>query len=242
MNLKDLYDKKYENEEVSIPILKPNGMHTNAYDDIARLVNETINVNSDPVLLDVGCGSGKLTFALSSIFNQLVGFDLSSVRIAAANKIVNERKEFVKKSIQFKCGDADEPFPFEDNIFDVVVACAILEHVIDPFRMIREMRRVTKTGGYVIISVPNIAYIKHVYHLLLGRVPLTGIGNHDMNEWERDGWDGAHLHYFTKKSLSSFLNHNKFRPIKWTGDGRYAPLRRWNQLFVGGLTVIAQKT
>src|SRR3989344_3716857 len=44
--------------------------------------------------------------------------------------------------------------PFKDGEFDIVLCMSVLEHLEDPPRAIREMRRVLKTGGSIIISVP----------------------------------------------------------------------------------------
>jgi hypothetical protein len=56
------------------------------------------------------------------------------------------------------------------------------------------------------------------------------------------GWDGHHLHYFTKSALDALLRHVGFKPEQWTGDGRLAKLRRWQHRLVGNLTVRARRS
>lgn len=49
-----------------------------------------------------------------------------------------------------------EMLPFKDETFDAVISEAVLEHVPDPTRVVEEMWRVTKRGGYVCVAVPFI--------------------------------------------------------------------------------------
>ena len=49
------------------------------------------------------------------------------------------------------------PYPFKDNEFDVVEADHVLEHLNDPFRVMKEIHRITKPGGLVIIRVPHFS-------------------------------------------------------------------------------------
>ena len=49
------------------------------------------------------------------------------------------------------------PFPFEDNSFDAVEADHVLEHINEPFRVIRELHRITASGGTISIRVPHFS-------------------------------------------------------------------------------------
>lgn len=49
------------------------------------------------------------------------------------------------------------PYPFKDNEFDVVEADHLLEHLEDPFRVMKEIHRICKNGGSVIIKVPHFS-------------------------------------------------------------------------------------
>src|SRR5206468_3266999 len=51
--------------------------------------------------------------------------------------------------------DVDEPLPFEDDRFDAVVLKDLLEHVEDPVGVVREVRRVVRSGGQVFASSPD---------------------------------------------------------------------------------------
>jgi len=51
--------------------------------------------------------------------------------------------------------DLNYPLPFRDEVFDVVVARAVLEHLLRPYDCLLELRRVMKKGGRLLIIVPN---------------------------------------------------------------------------------------
>ena len=87
-------------------------------------------------MLDVGCRFGALTRAYVE-GNQIVGIDVDREALAEAAKL----------GIEPVWADAAEPFPLDDESFDVVVLGELLEHLPMPERTIAEARRVLKPGG-----------------------------------------------------------------------------------------------
>ena len=82
-------------------------------------------------VLDLGCRYGALTRAYIE-GNDVVGVDVDRVALAEAAKL----------GIETQWADADEPLPFPDESFDVVVAGELLEHIRDPERLVSEAKRV----------------------------------------------------------------------------------------------------
>jgi ubiquinone/menaquinone biosynthesis C-methylase UbiE len=119
---------------------------------IHEKVISSIHLKKDELLLDVGSGTGKVLFAISSKIKTpetLFGVDGSPDMIKIA-EAVNERRG---KPIKFKIAYADD-LPFEDNKFDVVLSTLTLHHIPpdDKPRVVKEMFRVLKPGGRLIIT------------------------------------------------------------------------------------------
>ncbi|KAF2143184.1 uncharacterized protein K452DRAFT_225320 [Aplosporella prunicola CBS 121167] len=96
-------------------------------------------------ILDVGCGPGTISCDLAALVpqGQVVGVDVSAHVVSAAREVAKERG---LKNVEFAEGDV-YGLPFGDNEFDVVHAHQVLQHVGDPVRGLREMRRVLKPDG-----------------------------------------------------------------------------------------------
>jgi SAM-dependent methyltransferase len=74
----------------------------------------------------------------------------------------------------FATCDVDQGTNFEDETFDFITCIAVLEHLFNPFEVVEEFRRILKDGGRLLISVPNVAYIKRRVRLLFGIFPRKG--------------------------------------------------------------------
>lgn len=103
-------------------------------------------------ILDCGCGPGSITIGLAEIVapGQVVGLDIEPRQLEAAKRLASER---AVSNIRFEQGSVYE-LPFPDATFDVAVAHFVLEHVSDPLRALREIRRVLRPGGLAAIKDP----------------------------------------------------------------------------------------
>ncbi len=219
-------------------VLRPDAWTTHRYDDVARLLRNEPRHQS---LLEIGCGQGQMLAALAERYERLAGLDLSDNAVAIARAVLAERYPQWADKIAVMAGSADERLPWPDQTFDAVIACAVVEHTIDLFAVLDEIARVTRPGGAAVITVPNLAYVKHTIGLLFGYLPRTGTPTRDMTYWRQHGWDGGHLHYFTRGALAALLRETGFTAEAWTGDGRWARARRWGTNLVGNLTVRARR-
>jgi SAM-dependent methyltransferase len=94
-------------------------------------------------VLDVGCGSGRILEQLSRL-GSLAGLDSSEDSIAAArDRVVGDIRLGLAESL-----------PWEDESFDLVLALDVIEHTPDDRRTLREMLRVTRPGGRLVLTVP----------------------------------------------------------------------------------------
>lgn len=106
-------------------------------------------------LLDCGCGVGSITLDLAEQVapGEVVGLDRDASQVADATAATVARG---LANARFEVGDA-YALPFPDAAFDVAVAHALLFHLSEPLRALRELRRVLKPGGLVAIGDADIA-------------------------------------------------------------------------------------
>ncbi|WP_249779828.1 class I SAM-dependent methyltransferase [Bradyrhizobium sediminis] len=98
-------------------------------------------------LLDVGCGDGAMAFELARQGASVTALDADPSMIAAARL----RAESEATRAQFVEGNA-ESLPFDDATFDIVVAVTVLCFVRDAERAVKEIARVLKPGGRLVIG------------------------------------------------------------------------------------------
>jgi len=106
---------------------------------ISDIVN---NLGVGLKVLDVGCGDGSIGRSLLKTGHQVVSIELPKVAFLA-------KKGFGVSSL-VAC-DA-EMLPFRCEVFDVVVAAELLEHLWNPYAFVKEAHRVLKTSGHFIVS------------------------------------------------------------------------------------------
>jgi ubiquinone/menaquinone biosynthesis C-methylase UbiE len=117
-------------------------------------------------VLDVGCGPATITMGIADAVmpGRVTGVDLESAPLEKARRRA-EGCEIV--NLDFVTG-ASHQLPFADETFDVVFAHALLEHLGDPIRTLREFHRVTRPGGFVAICCPDwdaFEYYPHTQRL-----------------------------------------------------------------------------
>jgi SAM-dependent methyltransferase len=96
-------------------------------------------------ILEVGCGDGKL-LALFPRTNEVYGIEASTTGVEKCGAL----------GIRAQCLDvSSEPLPFPDDYFDFVIILETLEHLMNPYYAMLEIRRVLKENAKLICSVPN---------------------------------------------------------------------------------------
>lgn len=96
---------------------------------------------------DVGCSVGFVADAMRERGANAIGVDIDVPGLAAARERFGER-------ILFLCADG-ERLPLPDESVDIIVFNHIYEHVVDPFKVMAELRRVLKPGGLMYLGLAN---------------------------------------------------------------------------------------
>jgi ubiquinone/menaquinone biosynthesis C-methylase UbiE len=145
-------------------------MHLRAYD-------EAVSHAAGRDVLDVGCNTGYGTIRFAPIAGRIVGVDVSPRAIEAARQRAPEgRPEFILTT--------GFELPFPPSTFDLVTSFQVLEHVPDPAAFLRELARVARPGGTVILATPNAAT-----RLYPGMTP----------------WNRFHVHEYLAAELAELL-------------------------------------
>ena len=154
--------------------------------------------------MDVGCGKGDRTIRIANYFNvhvkHIYGLDYNGDFIIACKRMFNARK------IDLEIDD----IPYEDNKFDLVICNQVLEHLKNYRKVMDDLIRVTRKGGYIVIGIPNLAHLINRIYLLFGIQPMCIPLN------------GFHVMGFTHKSFVKLVNSlPKVELIDSTGSIMY---------------------
>ncbi|MBI5882742.1 MAG: class I SAM-dependent methyltransferase [Elusimicrobia bacterium] len=167
----------------------------------AHLCLATIRgVVSSGRLLEVGCAAGYFLNAARTDF-EVFGVEPSRWAAAEASR---------RFGVKVHAGTLAEA-AFPDAHFDVAAMVDVIEHLADPAAVLAECRRVLRPGGLLYLVTPDIGS--------LSAKVLRG------SWW---GLRPAHLHYFSRKTLSAFLEKNGFETRLCRSYGRMFTLDYWS--------------
>src|SRR6267154_4980521 len=117
------------------------------------LVN-SLGVSKGQKVLDLGCGDGTTALPEARLGADVLGVDIASNLVAAGNK---RAKEHGLSNCRFQEGDASNLHELKDDTFDLVVSIFGAMFAPKPFDVAKEMVRVTKPGGRIVMGnwIPN---------------------------------------------------------------------------------------
>ena len=120
-----------------------------------------LELSSNSKVLDVACGNGIIGKYLMDRFQCRVwGTDISSVALKQADAI-----GYITELVNLD----QEEFPFSEEKFDLVLLSAMIEHIMEPEKIIRMAYQKLMPNGIIIILTPNIAWCFNRILFLIGR-------------------------------------------------------------------------
>jgi SAM-dependent methyltransferase len=161
-------------------------------------------------VLEIGCGLGHLLTWLTDRY-AVVGSDINEWALEQAQKNVPQG-QFVHQS-------AEDLSAFEDEVFDIVIAKHVVEHLEQPEQAIQEMSRVLSSGGLLVLATPNL--------------------DSPMRERKKEAWigyqDPTHISLKMPAEWLGLLRKHGLQPQKVFSDGF------WDAPYVSWLPVKLQK-
>ena len=166
-------------------------------------------------VLEIGCGTGNtLRYLKKQGTRETFGIELDSTMAKIAMNHVDH----------VTVGDIESmEWPFPDKLFDCIILGDVLEHLLDPWSVLRTLSESLISGGQIVASLPNVRFYGVSIPLLLkGRWTYT----------EEGILDRTHLRFFTRKTAIELIASAGFEIRKVSAN--YGPKRHlFNRLTLG---------
>lgn len=150
-------------------------------------------VGENKRVLELGTATGYMSRVLRDHGCAIVGIEIDPNAADLA-------RPFCERVIVGDLDSLDLDRELGDDSFDVIVAADVLEHTKDPARVLRLLRRRIRPGGYMAVSLPNIAHGAVRLALLTGVFPYGELGL----------LDRTHLRFFTRHSIAELFDNAGF--------------------------------
>jgi len=166
-------------------------------------------------VLDVGCGDGFFTAQILQRFNlkNVYGLDISSKAVDLA-RLKHPEINFQQSALNH--------IPEETNSIDSITMIEVIEHLVDIEGTLKELFRVMKPGGILLIATTDFNWLKQV---------IIAIFFFEKYFYPTN----PHIRFFKKSTLADILSKNGFSIIKYAWNGDYLKIMPKGQL------ILAQK-
>lgn len=161
-------------------------------------------IGADKRVIDFGCSTGYVSGVLKERGCYVVGIEI-------APEAAEKAREVCDRVIVGDLDELDLVSEFGGETFDVGLLGDVIEHLKFPQILLAQARRLLSPGGYIVMSVPNIAHASIRLMLLKGEFNYEDFGI----------LDDTHLKYFTRKSMEDLLEGCGYvvDELDWTRHG-----------------------
>lgn len=207
------------------------------YTRMHALLREHYGELSGRRIADIGCCRGQFLQRLRSYHDvALTGLEIEDdERELAEARGIETDEHYIN---QFDGRTMVARLPYRDESIDVVVAGEVLEHVVDTAGFAREVRRVLKPDGALVLSTPNLLWWKYRLAMLFGRYPEC---LEHKRYWREDF---GHVRIFSVDRLRDLLEESGLADVRIVGNrlGPLASLTRTPRRLAFGLDRLAERT
>jgi len=167
------------------------------------IVKALQTIPAEGSVLDIGCGNG----AVLADLQKLGSWKLSGVETSESGVAMARSQGFDVRLLE---AGADLTSLFGRHSFDLVISVEVIEHVYEPRTLLAQTREVLRPRGRFVITTPYHGYLKNLLIAVLGK------GDSHYNPL----WDGGHVKFWSRKTLSTALREAGFEDIQFYGAGR----------------------
>lgn len=187
-------------------------------DDVIRFIEEPQNNRFKA--LEIGCACGATLLKIKNRFKHSSVFGIEINESAA---------EIAKTVAQVTSSDIEkENLSYEKNIFDYIILADLLEHLRDPWNILKNISQYLSPGGKVILSIPNVMHFSVISNLLNGRWGYSDAGI----------MDRTHLRFFTLFEANMMIYKAGLSMYKYQRN--VLPLSSKDKVFIDKLNSICQ--
>lgn len=170
--------------------------NTTYYDQVRPELIQQIPQTAKKIL-DVGCGSGQTGLHLKKSRDE----NIEVVGIEFVESIGNKAIENLDQAF---VGNVEElTLPYPHGYFDCILYGDVLEHLVDPWKVLATHYDLLGVNGCVVASIPNIAYFKVISMLKKGQWKYEDAGI----------MDKTHLRFFTHKSMLEMFDQTGYNAV-----------------------------
>lgn len=161
-------------------------------------------LKSGEKVLDLASGEGSVSEFMQSLGCEVTALDISAEALKKAEK----------RGVKTVQANVEEKLPFKNESFDVIFWGDNAEHLFMPMNTLKEIHRVLRKNGRLILSCPNMGYWRYrIYYLFKGMIPQT--------EWyNADPWEWEHIRFFNSSVIQKFLGAGGFKFNDFSGVSR----------------------
>jgi Methylase involved in ubiquinone/menaquinone biosynthesis len=177
-------------------------------------------------VLDIGCGKAQFLFDVTEALRSQQQAEFSRVAVVDLIRAEGSLLDRISPTPEFFQQSVDgQKLPFADASFNFVSCNHVLEHIFETEKFLREIRRVTRPDGLVVISVPNTAaWMNRIAFLFSGQPLGSEVGTESVTYGFWPGFlqnrlksfdPSGHIRGFTPRSLSDLATACGFKPAGW---------------------------
>jgi SAM-dependent methyltransferase len=210
------------------------------------VIKHTISHGNYKKVCDIGCGNGIFSASLKNLLPEckLTGVDSSLYALRKASQNGFDEISVVKDF-------SNDLIPFESNSFDLIICKDVLEHLVNPVHLVKEMYRLLNKDGKLLIHVPN-------HFPIWGRWRFLLKNNIDTFSYFKgsDRHNFPHIRFYTYSSIVNMVEEIGFNKVENISYFFSRPPKihrlmskkvqkkvalRWTDDFCQGITLIIQK-